>query len=86
MKVNEHAQRMKNGLKVVPYKIDLNKEINNFSQFLKDRNSKMADSIDDQIKQNSFLLANQYDDIWFWELDLINYFYGDLLEQIFNFY
>ena len=29
---------------------------------------------------------NKFDDIWFWELDLINYFFGDLLEQIFNFY
>jgi hypothetical protein len=30
--------------------------------------------------------VNKFDDIWFWELDLINYFFGDLLEQIFNFY
>lgn len=38
------------------------------------------------MKSHVFLLANQYDDIWYWERDLLSYFYGELLEQIFNFF
>jgi len=79
-KVEEHALKMYNGLKVKPYKIDLDTYFNDFSAFLKERNPKMADHVEEQMKNNTFLLANQYDDIWFWELDFINYFYGDLLE------
>lgn len=36
--------------------------------------------LEEQIKNNIFLLANKYDDIWFWDSQLIEYFYGDLLE------
>ena len=52
--------------------------------FMVERNTKLE--IDEQINQSNFILANSWDDIWFWEADLVNYFYGELLEQIFNFY
>lgn len=57
-----------------------------YLEFLKKRNPSTENHVQKQIETNSFLLVNKFDDIWFWELDLINYFFGDLLEQIFNFY
>ena len=85
-KVSEFAAKIENGMRVIPYKIDLDQHYDKLVAYLKERNPKTADQTEEQIKTHSFLLANQYDDIWYWELDLINYFYGELLEQIFNFY
>ena len=85
-KVDEFANKLYNGMRIKPYKIDFEKDYNAFLSFLKERNPTMADTVEEQIKSNRFLLANQYDDIWFWELDIIDYFYGELLEQVFNFY
>ncbi|CDW86371.1 UNKNOWN [Stylonychia lemnae] len=85
-KVEEHATKMFNGLRILPYKIDLDSEFNELSKYLKERNPATEATVDKQIEDNSFLLANQYGDIWFWEYDLIKYFFGELLEQIFNFY
>ena len=79
-RVTEHAEKMKNGMDIIPYKIDMEKNKDALMEFLKERNPKMVDSLEDQIKNNNFLLANKYDDIWFWELQLIEFFYGDLLE------
>ena len=55
-----------------------------FSDTLKGRSA--SRSIDEQIQENTFILANKDDDIWFWDDMLITYFQGELLEQIFNFY
>ena len=49
---------MKNGMGIAAYKLDLETEFNNLSNYLKERNSKMTNTVDDQIKQNHFLLAN----------------------------
>ena len=57
-RVEEHANKMLNGLRVKPYRLDVDAHFAEFSQFLKDRNPKTADSIDEQIKGNTFLLAN----------------------------
>ncbi len=37
-----------------------------------------------RLKENSLLFCNRFDDIWWMELNYINYLYGDLLEQIFR--
>ena len=38
------------------------------------------------MNKNMFLLANKFGDVWFWELSLIQYLGGEVLEQIFNYY
>jgi hypothetical protein len=85
-RVSEFSEKIENGMRVVPYKIDLDQNYDALVAYLKERNPKTAEQTEEQIKTHAFLLANQYDDIWYWELDLINYFYGELLEQIFNFF
>jgi len=57
-KVEDHANKMLHGMKIKPYIIDIEAHHAQFSNFLKERNPKTADSIDEQIKNNSFLLAN----------------------------
>lgn len=42
-KVEEYASKIQNGMKVVPYKIDLDKYSNDLAQFLKERNPKTAE-------------------------------------------
>ena len=85
-RVSEFSEKIENGMRVIPYKIDLDQHYEALVAYLKERNPKTADQTEEQVKTHAFLLANQYDDIWYWELDLINYFYGELLEQIFNFF
>lgn len=65
---------------VKPILIDMKTEGQAFLDYLKKRNTKTMDHVQEQIETNSFLLVNKFDDIWFWELNLINYFFGDLLE------
>jgi hypothetical protein len=79
-RVSEFSEKIENGMRVVPYKIDLDQHYEALIAYLKERNPKTADQTEEQIKTHAFLLANQYDDIWYWELDLMNYFYGELLE------
>jgi len=81
-----HGSKMARGLGIKNYLVEMGSEGEAFIAYLKERNPKMAEGVEKQIEENCFLLANQYDDIWFWEFELINNFYGDLLEQIFNFY
>jgi hypothetical protein len=57
-----------------------------FKTYLEGRNAKTADKVQQQIEQNSFLLVNACDDIWFWPVELISNFQGTVLEQVFNFY
>ena len=85
-RVEEFAHKIANGMRVVPYKVNLDECFTELIAFLKERNPKTADQAEEQVTTHQFLLANQYDDIWYWEMDLINYFYGEVLEQIFNFY
>ena len=85
-RVEEFSQKIANGMRVVPYKINLDECYTELAAYLKERNPKTAEQTEEQIATHQFLLANQYDDIWYWELDLMNFFYGELLEQIFNFY
>ena len=33
-----------------------------------------------RIEQNSIMLANNYDDIWWWEANLTQYIHGDMAE------
>lgn len=42
-RVEEHANKMYNGLRIKPYKIDLDKYFDDFTAYLKERNPKMAD-------------------------------------------
>jgi hypothetical protein len=42
-RVDEHANKMLNGMNIKPYKIDMEKEYDAFFQFLKERNPKTAD-------------------------------------------
>jgi hypothetical protein len=65
-------------------KIDLAKNKETLKQFLLWRNPE-ADA-DKQLAENAFIQMNKTDDVWFWAVDLVHYFYGELLEQIFNFY
>jgi hypothetical protein len=85
-RVHEFAHKIANGMRVIPYKLNLDECLSELVAFLKERNPKTADQAEEQVTTHQFLLANQYDDIWYWEMDLINYFYGELLEQIFNFF
>jgi hypothetical protein len=79
-RVSEFGMKIENGMRVVPYKLDLDQHYDALASYLKERNPKTAEQAEEQIKSHSFLLANQYDDIWYWEIDIINYFYGELLE------
>lgn len=45
-RVEEHASKMYNGLKIKPYKIDLDANFKDFSDFLKERNPTTANSVD----------------------------------------
>ena len=82
--INLHSIKMRDGLRCKNYFIDLDKNGTLFSDTLKGRSA--SRSIDEQIQENTFILANKDDDIWFWDDMLITYFQGELLEQIFNFY
>lgn len=82
--INQHAIKMREGLRCTNYYIDMDKNGVLFSDALKGRNA--SRNIDEQIQENTFILANKDDDIWFWDEMLITYFQGELLEQIFNFY
>ena len=57
----------------VPYVIDVSKEENCkvIADWLEKRGSKFDEKI---IKSNSFILCNQYDDVWFQELGLVAIF------------
>lgn len=57
-RVESHALKMYNGLKIQPYKIDLDQYFQDFLEFLKERNPITADSVDKQLNDNTFLLAN----------------------------
>ena len=46
-KVEEHANKMYHGMKVKPYIIDIDADHGVFSTFLKERNPKTAETIDD---------------------------------------
>ena len=82
--INAHSAKMKGGLRCTSYFVDMEKNGELFIQNIKSRNS--SRNIDEQIENNTFILANKDDDIWFWDDMLITYFQGELLEQIFNFY
>ena len=82
--INSHAAKMKVGLRWNCYYVNMEKNEEVFSNFMKERETSL--NIEEQIKNNTFILANKYDDIWFWDETLLTYFQGELLEQIFNFY
>ncbi len=42
-KVEEHAMKMENGLKVIPYRIDIDKHFSLLSAYLKERNPKTSE-------------------------------------------
>lgn len=74
-------------MKVQPMIIDVRTEAGQtMLMFLQKRNIKMADRVKTQIEQNSFLLINGFEDIWYWPIDLVRGLQGTVLEQIFNFY
>lgn len=82
--VANHANKMKAGLQAVPYIVDMEKDGEEFLAFLKRRD--MRKELEQQIEENCFVLVNRYDDVWFWDENLIAYFQGELMEQVFNFY
>ena len=53
--------------------------------YLKRRNPKTADKVEKQFEENQFLLMNKYDDIWFWQRELMANLYGTIADQIFSF-
>jgi hypothetical protein len=77
---------MQHGMGVKSVLLDLSKHGEDFIQYLKARNPETEDQIRKRVEQNSLLLVNKFDDIWWFEIDLINYFFGEMLEQVFNFY
>ena len=81
---NSHAAKMSAGLHWSWYYVDMDKNEDLFMKFLKGRDSIL--NMDEQIQNNTFILANKDDDIWFWDETLLTYFQGELLGQIFNFY
>ena len=46
-RVDEHATKMMNGMNIKPFKIDMETDYESFSAFLKERNPKTADLIDE---------------------------------------
>jgi len=60
------------------YLLDLAKDKEGLINYLKARGTTL--NIEEQLANNSIFLANQFDDIWFWDFDLVNFFYGDILE------
>ena len=84
--VADHCQKMSKGMNVKPILVDMKTDGEVLIDFLKRRSLKTADEVQQQIETNSFIFANKFDDIWFWDLEIIKYFFGDILEQVFNWY
>ena len=82
--INNHARKMKAGLRSSPYIINMESEGDQFINFLKKRD--MRKELEQQLSENRFILNNKYDDVWFWDDSLVQYFQGELMEQVFNFY
>ncbi|CAI2360167.1 unnamed protein product [Moneuplotes crassus] len=82
--VNEHANKMSNGLRCKCYALDVEQNGDALKEYLSTRN--MTSKLEDEIDNNCFILANGHDDIWFWDDTLMSYFHGELLEQVMNFY
>jgi hypothetical protein len=57
-----------------------------FLTLLKQRNPLRADMVDEQIKESNFLLQNRFDDIWFFDQELIRNFNSLLFDMVVNFY
>ena len=47
-------------------------------EYLKRRNPKTAEKVQQQFDENQFLLLNKYDDIWFWQRELMANLYGTI--------
>lgn len=82
--VLEQSRKVKNGLHVEVCKIDLAENRQAFTEFLQERNPNT--DAEKQINESAFVQVNRTDDLWFWDVELVHFFYGEILEQIFNFY
>ena len=49
-------------------------------EYLKKRNPKTVDKVTEQFDTNQFLLLNKYDDIWFWQRELMQNLYGTVAD------
>ena len=72
---------MQHGLKTTSYFIDLSTDKDTFNSLLKEKNPDL--DTENLLKENKFLLSNSTSDIWFWDEDLVTYFFGDIMEQVF---
>lgn len=82
----EHNNRMKHGLKVKTYLLDVEMYGEVFVEFLKKRNPTKADDVPAQFAKNDFLLVNKFDDMWWHDMNLVTYFREAFFDEIFNFY
>ena len=82
--INKQAAKMKAALRSTTYIINMEEQGEGFIEFLKKRD--MNQELKEKLENNEFIIANRFDDVWFWDSSLLQYFQGELLEQIFNFY
>lgn len=82
----QNLEKLKHGLGIEFYFVDLETNQVALENFLKNRDGALENVIEDQMNKNIFMLANKFGDVWFWEINLIQYLQGEVLEQIFNYY
>ena len=74
-----HCDRLSQGMGITSYRIDLEKDTDSLITYLKGRGMSDED-INERLSNNTFMLSSKNDDIWFWGQELLDYFFGELLE------
>ena len=87
--VAEFAQKMAKGMGTEAIILDCNHNDGADKKaaldYLIKRNPKTVERVQKQFEENQFLLLNKYDDIWFWQLELMRNLYGAIADQIYSF-